>query len=346
MELQSRQQRLLTAHFPDVAAALTGVAAKAVLDGEVVIWNAGRFDFAALQDRLRSGPRRAHTLAAAMPAAFVVFDLLAHGRTDLRDQPYRHRRDALEALLGRGLPDGLVLTPSTTRRGGRPQLADATTARGSAGIEGVVAKRLDQPYRPGVRGWQKLRSRLTAEAVVGGVIGPLNAPRVLLLGRHDHRRAAASGRPHHRAHPRRRARRSPRGCARRTGPGHPWPNPLPSTRWGRPGTPTAYTPVAPGGGRRAHRRHRGRAPPLAPPRPLRPRPCGPAQRRPHPAAPYPGLDPPTAAGPGRVAPGGNRPAHRVDGAGVVPRGDLDISITALIATAASLSATSTAVRAT
>ena len=176
-----------------------------------------------------------------MPAAFVVFDLLAHGRTDLRDLPYRHRRDALEALLGRGLPDGLVLTPSTL---------DAAVARswlsghGAAGIEGVVAKRLDQPYRPGVRGWQKLRSRLTAEAVVGGVIGPIDAPRVLLLGRLDRDghlhlvgrtteltpagrdAVAALLRPH-------------------TGSGHPWPNPLPSTRWGRPGAPTAYTPVRP-----------------------------------------------------------------------------------------------------
>jgi ATP-dependent DNA ligase len=114
----------------------------------------------------------------------------------------------------------------------------------SAGIEGVVAKRIDQPYRPGVRGWQKLRSRLTAEAVVGGVIGPIDAPRVLLLGRLDRdghlhlvgrtteltpanrRTVAGRLRPH-------------------TGSGHPWPNPLPSTRWGRPGPPTAYTPVRP-----------------------------------------------------------------------------------------------------
>lgn len=188
--VQSRQQRLLTGHFPDVAAALAGLALEEViLDGELVIWNAGRFNFTALQDRLRSGPRRAHTLAAATPAAYVVFDLLAPGRTDLRGLPYQRRRAALETLLGRGLPAGLcsprpppTLTPSTT---------DAAVAKswltnhGAAGIEGVVAKRFDQFHRSGVRGWQKVRTRLTAEAVVGGVIGPLDAPRVLLLGRHD-----------------------------------------------------------------------------------------------------------------------------------------------------------------
>jgi ATP-dependent DNA ligase len=242
VELQSRQQRILTAHFPDVAAAIAGLGDEVVLDGELVIWNAGRFDFAALQDRLRSGPRRAHTLAAATPAAYVVFDLLAHGRTDLREQPYQHRRDALEALLGRGLPPGLVLTPSTTD----PAVARSWLIHhGPTGIEGVVAKRLDQTYRPGVRGWQKLRTRLTAEAVVGGVIGPLDAPRVLLLGRHDHAgqfhlvgrttELAPAGRGAVAAllHP-------------HTGSAHPWPNPLPSTRWGRPGPPTLYTPVRPG----------------------------------------------------------------------------------------------------
>ena len=207
----------------------------------MVIWQAGRFDFAALQDRLRAGPRRAHSLAAVIPAAYVVFDLLAVGRTDLRGRPYTERRAALETLLGRGLPAGLVLTPSTIDPGvARSWLG----GHGSSGIEGVVAKRLDQSYRPGIRGWQKLRTRLTAEAIVGGVIGPPDAPRVLLLGRHDpdgglhlvrrtteltlagRAAVAAVLRPH-------------------GGAGHPWPNPLPSTRWGRPGPPTTYTPVTP-----------------------------------------------------------------------------------------------------
>jgi ATP-dependent DNA ligase len=300
----------MTGHFPDVAGALTDLATKkkAVLDGELVIWNAGRFDFAALQDRLRSGPRRAHTLAAAMPAAFVVFDLLAQGRADLRDLPYQHRRAALEALLARGLPDGLVLTPSTL---------DAAVARswltghGAAGIEGVVAKRLDQPYRPGVRGWQKLRSRLTAEAVVGGVIGPLNAPRVLLLGRHD-----TDGHLHlvgrtTELTPAGRAVVAPllRPSARS---GHPWSNPLPSTRWGRPGPPTAYTPVRPGvvvevTVDTAVEHHRWRHPA----RFLRVRAdLGSDDLTPLPPIP---ASPPNRGGSRPGSGGGNRPAHRVDG---------------------------------
>src|SRR3954447_16131562 len=71
VELQLRQQRILTAHFPDVAAAVAGLGGEGVLDGQLVIWSAARCDSAALQDRLRPAPRRAHTLAAAAPAAYV-----------------------------------------------------------------------------------------------------------------------------------------------------------------------------------------------------------------------------------------------------------------------------------
>jgi ATP-dependent DNA ligase len=55
-------------------------------------------------------PGRVRDLAAAAPAAFVVFDLLADRGTDLRGHPYIERRAALETLLGRGLPPGVVLS--------------------------------------------------------------------------------------------------------------------------------------------------------------------------------------------------------------------------------------------
>ena len=85
-----------------------------MLDGELVVWRTGRLDFTALQDRLRSGPTRVRDLAAAAPAAYVVFDLLAHRNRDLRDRPYLERRATLEKLLAKGLPPGVVLTPTTT----------------------------------------------------------------------------------------------------------------------------------------------------------------------------------------------------------------------------------------
>jgi ATP-dependent DNA ligase len=164
--LQSRQQRTLTHAFPDVAANLIHFAHdEVVLDGEVVVWRAGRLDFAALQDRLRSGPTRVRQLAAAAPAAYVVFDLLAHHGNDLRDRPYTKRRRKLDKLLAGGMPPGLVLTPTTTDPGeARTWLFGYTTS----GIEGVVAKRADQPYQPGARGWHKLRARSPAKRSSAG----------------------------------------------------------------------------------------------------------------------------------------------------------------------------------
>jgi ATP-dependent DNA ligase len=108
------------------------------------------------------------------------------------------------------------------------------------GIEGVVAKRLDQIYRPGARAWQKFRTRITAEAVVGGVIGPVGAPRELILGRFDDSgRLRIAGRT---------TRLSPAGSAQlgellRPATAHPWPGTLPPHPYG--GGRTAYTRVTP-----------------------------------------------------------------------------------------------------
>jgi ATP-dependent DNA ligase len=249
--LQSRQQRSLTDAFPDITATLTGLRglgkgglgkSGVVLDGELVIWRAGRLDFAALQDRLRSGPARVRDLAAAAPAAYVVFDLLAHRGTNLREHPYAERRATLEKLLTKGLPPGVVLTPTTTD----PAVALAWLGgHSSSGIEGVVAKRADHPYRPGVRGWQKLRARLTAEAVIAGVLGPVHTPRVLLLGHPDrHGNLQVAGRTTDLTP----ATATAVGAVLQphSGSGHPWPGLLPRSGWGRgPAEPLAYTQVRP-----------------------------------------------------------------------------------------------------
>ncbi|MCU1650470.1 MAG: dependent ligase [Pseudonocardia sp.] len=74
--------------------------------------------------------------------------------------------------------------PATTD----PAVARAwLTNHSAAGIEGVVAKRLDQPYRAGGRTWRKIRTRRTAEAVVGVVLGSIARPEALILGRYDAR---------------------------------------------------------------------------------------------------------------------------------------------------------------
>src|SRR5690242_21758699 len=65
-----------------------------------------------------------------------------------------------------------------------------------AGVEGVVVKHREHGYRPRRRSWFKVRARTTADAVVGGVIGPLDAPEALLLGLPDDTgRLRVAGRP-------------------------------------------------------------------------------------------------------------------------------------------------------
>ena len=233
--LQSRQLRELTASFPDVAAAVAKLG-DVVLDGELVVWRAGRFDFAALQDRLRSGRARVQGLVAAAPAAYVVFDLLARNGEDLRNRPYWKRRRKLEKLLGGHLPDRLVLTPTTAY----PAVARSwMLSHTGTGLEGVVAKRLDQPYRPGQRGWQKLRTRITAEAIVGGITGPVQTPQELILGRPDDTgRLRIAGRTTPL-----RAPTATRLGALLEEQAHAWPERLPAHRWGAPRT--GYTRVRP-----------------------------------------------------------------------------------------------------
>ncbi|GAA4692496.1 ATP-dependent DNA ligase [Pseudonocardia yuanmonensis] len=241
IRLQSRQKRSLTRYFPEIVAAVAALGEDVVLDGELVIWQQGRLAFDALQDRIHPSTAHAGRLAAALPAAFVVFDLLAHEGADLRPLPYAERRRRLEELLGTRLPHGLVLVPASTDVGvGRLWQREHT----ASGIEGVVAKRVDQTYRAGSRSWRKVRTRLTAEAVVGGVLGSLEDPEALVVGRFGrHGRLRVAGRT------------TPLGGAARThlrrllsaaDAEHPWPTVLPPSRFGqRPGRPVEYVQVRP-----------------------------------------------------------------------------------------------------
>ena len=113
-----------------------------------------------------------------------------------------------------------------------------------AGIEGVVAKHTGHAYRPARRTWQKIRTRITSEAIVGGVIGPIEAPEVLLLGRIDERgRLRVAGRTSN----------IPRGMRADVGAVleaptriHPWPTTISSSRFGQlPPKPVEYNPVHP-----------------------------------------------------------------------------------------------------
>jgi ATP-dependent DNA ligase len=177
----SKQGRDLTDRFPDVvAAAVAQLPPGTVLDGEVVIWNGARLDFGLLQQRMVTAPGRIPALAAAHPASYVAFDVLASGGADLRPWKLTRRRAALEDLAGRWAPP-MQLSPVT---------ADPDEARAwftdyrPAGVEGLVAKGAGTRYAPGRREWLKVKSWETTEVLAGGVIGPIGAPSQLVAGRY------------------------------------------------------------------------------------------------------------------------------------------------------------------
>jgi ATP-dependent DNA ligase len=235
--LRSRQQRALTRFFPEVVAALQEQLTRGVvLDGELVICVDGRLDFASLQGRLRGAQRsRGHR-----SACFVVFDILALGGNDLRGLAYTQRRGIVADLLAQASPPLALMPMTTDLAGARSWL----TNHAEAGIEGVVVKNVKHAYRPDRRSWQKIKTRVTTEAVVGGVIGPLDAPEVLILGRvDDGGRMRVVGRTSRLPVPLRAELAAVLEPPRRI---HPWPVTIPSSRFGQlPAKPVEYTPVNP-----------------------------------------------------------------------------------------------------
>lgn len=155
--LQSRNGRPLGRYFPE----LDLPEGRYVLDGELVVLGAdGREDFDALQQRIHPAESRVRLLAAQTPVVFRAFDLLASGRRKLLPRPLSERRAALEELVPK--PAGSVeLTPL---------VLDAHAARPwLEGGEGVIAKELDAPYRPGERrGMVKVKRLRTIDSVVVG----------------------------------------------------------------------------------------------------------------------------------------------------------------------------------
>ena len=164
---QSRNDLDVTNSFPELAdiGKFLGMQA-CVIDGEVVaLGEGGRPSFSALQHRMHvTNHREALRRAAAAPVTYVAFDLLyADGRL-LVDEPYDERRQRLDALK---LAGPTFLTTESFRDVDGHDILDAAVQNG---LEGVVAKRRDGPYRVGRRhpDWLKVKSFRTQEVVIGG----------------------------------------------------------------------------------------------------------------------------------------------------------------------------------
>src|SRR5690606_12249070 len=163
--LQSRDEKPLDRYFPELRAPLAAaLPARCVLDGELVVARNGGLDFEALQQRIHPAASRVARLARETPASIVFFDLLAEGDRDLRPEPFRARRRALEAALGRARPP-LHLTPATEER---RVAADWFGRFEGAGLDGVVAKGAADPYQAGQRALVKVKHERECDCVVAG----------------------------------------------------------------------------------------------------------------------------------------------------------------------------------
>jgi ATP-dependent DNA ligase len=183
VELGSRNERPLTRYFPELVEALKdAVPARCVVDGEIVVPGPQGLDFDALQQRIHPAESRVRRLAAETPSSFVAFDLLALDERDLRGESLAVRR----ALLDEVVADGAHVHRS-------PATTDAQAAMHwfehfeGAGLDGVVAKRLDEPYRSDERVMVKVKHHRSADCVVAGFRWHKDGQGIgsLLLGLHD-----------------------------------------------------------------------------------------------------------------------------------------------------------------
>src|SRR5918911_4468951 len=182
VEIGSRKERPMTRYFPEVVEAVRrSFPPRAVIDGEIVVAGDGGLDFWALQQRIHPAASRVTLLATATPATFIAFDLLALGDDDLTGEPFAHRRAALERALPQAGPP-IHITPITRDE----RVARAWFERfEGAGLDGLIAKRVDLLYEPGRRVMTKIKHVRTADCVVAGYRVHKTAPDAigsLLLG--------------------------------------------------------------------------------------------------------------------------------------------------------------------
>ena len=176
LALWSRNGRPLLRYFPELRPLGEALPPHSALDGEIVIARGGKLDFDAMQLRLHPAESRIRKLSAEIPASFVAFDILLWEGEELWRLPLADRRAELERRCG-----AFRLSPATRDRA---QAQEWLARLEAAGLDGVIAKRLDRPYLPGSReAVAKVKAHKTADcAIVGYRTGTGGAISTLLLG--------------------------------------------------------------------------------------------------------------------------------------------------------------------
>jgi bifunctional non-homologous end joining protein LigD len=156
--LYSRNGKIISRSYIEVAKALEGVESDGVIDGELVaIGKDGVSHFQLLQNALRHEAK----------LLYCVFDLMFENGVDLRKQPLLERKKRLKAILPR---DKLIAFSGHRKANGRKFFAEAERK----GLEGIMAKRADSAYTSGSRtaDWLKIKTAKRQEVVIAGFTAP------------------------------------------------------------------------------------------------------------------------------------------------------------------------------
>ena len=161
LHLWSRNGRPLLRYFPELAEVGALLPPESALDGEIIISREGKLEFDQLQLRLHPAESRIKRLSAEIPADYVAFDLLVWKGKPIHQLPLQKRRRELEQKAKK-----FRLSPATRDP---KQAANWLDRLEQAGLDGVIAKRLGEPYRPGSReAVVKVKPYRTADCVIVG----------------------------------------------------------------------------------------------------------------------------------------------------------------------------------
>jgi DNA ligase D-like protein (predicted ligase) len=173
VRLVNRRRADITHRYPDLSA-LGRLPAGTVLDGEIVVLRDGLPDFEALlsREQAQSG-LKIRSGVNALPATYVAFDQMYRGFGSVCGESLETRRDMLRQTMQPVRSERIVMSEGIVEEGFA--YFERVVERK---LEGVVAKRLSSPYRPGKRSddWQKIKSQLTLVAAVIGYIPSPDRP--------------------------------------------------------------------------------------------------------------------------------------------------------------------------
>jgi DNA ligase D-like protein (predicted ligase) len=172
VRLRSRNDKDFNGKYPVIARALGALLDETVVDGEVVALDLeGRPSFNALQNH-----------AAGATIVYYVFDVMVLAGRNVMGEALRTRRDLLAQEILPRLAEPVREAPRFDAA-----LADLIAAVRAQGLEGLVAKRLDSPYEPGMRSgaWRKMRINRSEEFVIGGYTRGGRMFDAVVLGKRD-----------------------------------------------------------------------------------------------------------------------------------------------------------------